>query len=348
MEREVMIASETEGLETDQLRVGLLGTGAIAQRLHAPGYREHEGATVTAVCDLEEQKARAIAERVDADHVFTDFEKLVRSGTVDAVSVCLPNNVHADATTTALDADLHALCEKPMATTLAEADEMVAAADRSEGSLMVNQTERFAPVFQKAVDVLESGLVGEVQTIRSRFSHTGPEGWSPRSTWFTDEAASGGGAMVDIGIHNADLVLSLVDGVDSVTAEMATLEMDVEVEDTVVATMRLDGGGLGTFEVSWTTDPPQVETQVVGTEGVLTADGIDGELTVELDDVRGTVDVPLPEYRSPVKRFVDAVLAGRDVPVTASEGREALELVTAMDRAAGRRRPVALPLEGSR
>lgn len=345
MEREIMIASETEGLETDRLRVGIMGTGAIAQRLHIPGYADHSQATVAAVCDLEERKARAVADQVGADHVFTDYEELARSGVVDAVSVCLPNDIHVDAVTTALEEDLHVLCEKPMATTITEADAMVDAADESDGSLMIDQSERFAPVYQKAIDVLDSGLIGDVQTIRARFSHSGPEGWAPRAEWFTNAAAAGGGAMVDIGIHNADLVLSLVGGVDSVTAETATLEMDADVEDTAVATMRLEDGGLGTFEVSWTTDPGQVQTQIVGTEGVLTTDGIEGKLTVELGGDRGTVDVPLPEYRSPVKRFVDAVQAEAEPPVPAREGRDALELVLAITEAANQRQPVSVPLE---
>jgi len=346
MQREIMIDSPDEGVDEDTLRVGVIGTGAIAQRFHLPGYADHSDATVTAVCDVEEQKARAVADEVRAEHIFTDTGDLVGSGTVDAVSVCLPNHLHADAVTAALAEDLHVLCEKPMATTLAEADEMVAAADASDAVLMIDQSERFAPVYQKAMSVLESGLVGDVQTVRARFSHSGPEGWAPRSTWFTDAEASGGGAMVDIGIHNADLVLSLAGDVESVTAETATLAMDADVEDTAVATMRLADGGLGTFEVSWTTDPERIETQVVGTEGVLTVDKVAGELTVDLDDDRGRVDVPVPEYRSPIARFVDAALDGEEPPVTAREGRDALELVLAIYRAAETRRPVPLPLEG--
>jgi len=346
MPNEIMITSDEEGVGTDVVRIGVLGTGAIAQRLHLPGYVDHPNAEVTAVCDVEAEKARAVADEFGAQDHFTDYHAMVESGTVDAVSVCLPNHMHEESVTAALDHDLHVLCEKPMAMSVAEAERMTATADESEGVLMIDQSERFAPVYQKAIDLIESGLIGEVQTIRARFSHSGPEGWAPRSTWFTDADASGGGAMVDIGIHNADLVLSLVGDVDEVMAYTDTLASDAEVEDTAVANLRLGNGGLGTFEVSWTTDPEKIETQVVGTEGVLTVDKVAGTIAVDLSDERGRVEeIPLPEYRSPIARFVDAVVAGEDPPVTGEEGRDALELVMAIYRAADRREPVAIPLE---
>jgi predicted dehydrogenase len=151
--------------------------------------------------------------------------------------------------------------------------------------------------------------------------------------------------MVDIGIHNADIVLDTIGAVNEVMAYTDTFEYDFEVEDTAVACMRFEDGMLGTFEVSWTTDPEAIEMQVVGTEGVLYADKIDEELRVELSDDRGTVDVPLPDYRSPIKRFVDAALDGEDPPVTGKEGRDALELVMAIYRAADKNTAVSLPLD---
>ena len=347
MNTEIMIESVEEGLQERSLRTGVIGTGAIAQRLHLPGYAGHHDATVAAVCDVEERKAQMVADEFGAPHYFTDYEELIESGTVDAVSICLPNHMHEGAVTLALEHGLHVLCEKPMATSVGEADVMIGAAEGSDGVLMVNQSERFSPVYQKAITVLESGLVGEVETIRSRFSHSGPEGWSPRSTWFTDVEAAGGGAMVDIGIHNADLVRCLVGDIDEVVAYTETLATDTEVEDTAVACLRLANGGLGTFEVSWTTDPDRIETQIVGTEGVLTVDKTASELTVDLSGERGRVDVPLPEHRGPIERFVDAAIDGTSPPVTGREGRDALELVMAIYRAAERAEPVSLPLEGN-
>ena len=345
MPAEIMISSEEEGISERRLRVGVIGTGAIAQRLHLPEFSDHAEVELTAVCDAEEEKAAAVADAFDADHHFSDYAELIDSGVVDAVSVCLPNHMHEDAVVQALEAGLHVLCEKPIATSVAEADRMIAAAEGSDGIFMVDQSERFAPVYQKAIDLIESGLIGDVETVRARFSHSGPAGWSPRSTWFTDAEASGGGAMVDIGIHNADLGLSLVGDVAEVQAYTDTLAYDSDVEDTAVACMRLANGGLGTFEVSWTTDPEKIETQVVGSEGVLSADKVAGELHVDLDDERGRVEVPLPEYRNPIERFADAAVAGERPPATGEDGRDALELVMAVYRAGDLNEPVPLPLE---
>lgn len=345
MSTEIMISTAEEGVQDEKLRVGVVGTGAIAQRFHIPEYQDHSDAVVTAVCDVEEKKAKEVAATFEAEEYYTDYSDLVESGTVDAVSVCLPNHLHEEVVTAALESDVHVLCEKPMATSVAEADRMIEAARNSSAILMIDQSERFHPVYVKASEVLESGLIGEIESVHSRFSHSGPAGWSPRSTWFTDAESSGGGAMVDIGIHNADIVIDTIGAVDEVMAYTDTFEYDFDVEDTAVACMQFEDGMLGTFEVSWTTDPEAIEMQVVGTEGVLYADKIAEELYVELSDERGTVDVPLPEYRSPIKRFVDASLGDEEPPVTGEEGRDALELVMAIYRAAGKGTAVSLPLD---
>ena len=109
MPNEIMITSDEEGVGTDVVRIGVLGTGAIAQRLHLPGYVDHPNAEVTAVCDVETEKARAVADEFGAQNHFTDYRTMVESGTVDAVSVCLPNHMHEESVTAALDHDLYVL-----------------------------------------------------------------------------------------------------------------------------------------------------------------------------------------------------------------------------------------------
>lgn len=342
-----MIDSEREGLDTDVIDVGVVGTGAIAQRLHIPSYADHEQARVAAVCDVEERKAAAVAEAYDIPDHYTSFETMLDEDGLDAISVCLPNHLHHDVVVAALERDVAVLCEKPISTSLAEADEMVGAAEESDAALMVNQTERFSPAYEKTKDLLDQGIVGEVHNVRSRFSHPGPEGWSPRSAWFTDADASGGGALIDIGIHNADLVNHLFGDVAELMGYSDTLSMDTEVEDTAVAVLRFDDGTLGTFETAWRTDPESITMQIVGEEGVIYVDKLAGSIRVEFAEDSGTLDVPVPEeskYGGPVAHFVDSVLAGTEPAVTGADGRRALEVVMGVYRSSEHGAAVELPL----
>ena len=282
--KNIMIASETEGLEQESLAVGVIGTGAIAQRFHLPHYEADQHAEVVAVCDVEERKAREVAQHHGIEEYFTDYEDLLDSGIVDAVSVCLPNHLHKSVVVDALEHDIHVICEKPICTSLGEADAMIDAADQSDAVFMVDHTERFSPVYEKTKEVLEKGIVGDIHNVRSRFSHQGPEDWAPRSTWFMDAEASGGGALVDIGIHNADLVNYLFGNVAELTGYSDTISMDTEVEDTAVACLRFEDGTLGTFETAWRTDPESIEMQIVGEEGVIYVDKIEKEIRVEFGD----------------------------------------------------------------
>lgn len=347
MSSEIMIASEREGLDADVIDVGIVGAGAIAQRLHIPSYTDHDQSRVTAVCDVEERKASTVAERYGIPNHYTSFETMLEQGDLDAISVCLPNHLHRDVTVAALEHDIAVLCEKPISTALSEADEMVAAADDSDAFLMINQSERFGPVFEKTKDLLDQGIVGEVHNIRSRFSHPGPEGWSPRSAWFTDAESSGGGALIDIGIHNADLINHLFGDVEELMGYSDTLSMDTEVEDTAVAVLRFDDGTLGTFETAWRTDPESITMQIVGDEGVIYVDKIEGTIRVEFADDSGVLDVPVPDrskYGGPITHFVQSVLEDTEPTVTGADGRRALEVVMGIYRSSESGAAVELPL----
>ncbi|WP_129113413.1 Gfo/Idh/MocA family protein [Halegenticoccus tardaugens] len=353
MSSEIMIASETEGVETDTLSVAVIGTGAIAQRLHIPAYQRHDRAEVVAVCDVEEQKAAAVAEEHGVGEYYTDYAALLNDGIADAISVCLPNHLHRDVVVAALERDVHVLCEKPISTSLAEADEMVAAADVSEAIFMVDQTERFNPVYEKTKEILEKGIVGDVHNVRSRFSHPGPEGWSPRSAWFTDADASGGGALIDIGIHNADLLNYLFGSVTELMGYSDTLSMDTEVEDTSVAVLRFADGALGTFETAWRTDPESIRMQIIGEEGVVYVDKVEPSVRVEFGDNSGELDVPVPDrsrHGGPISHFIACALTGEEPTVTGRDGRKALEIVMGVYQSSKSRRAAELPLsrEGSR
>ena len=194
-----------------KLRVGVIGCGSIAQHRHLPEYIANKNVELVAVCDINENRVKEIAEKYEAA-AYTNYEELLTSGTVDAVSVCTPNYLHAPISIAALNAGLHVLCEKPMATSKQEAEAMIAASKRSDKKLMIAHNQRFVPSHQRARQLIASGEIGKIYSFRTAFGHGGPEGWSAdgKESWFFEKEKAFVGAMGDLGVHKADLLRYLL------------------------------------------------------------------------------------------------------------------------------------------
>ena len=112
------------------MRVGIIGAGNIAQYAHLPGYQKVPGVQIVAICDIVPERAKQVAAKWNVPQVFTDYREMLKQP-LDAVSICVPNCVHAEATIAALESGAHVLCEKPMALDALEGEAMVAAAKRT-------------------------------------------------------------------------------------------------------------------------------------------------------------------------------------------------------------------------
>ncbi len=239
----------------NSLKIGIIGCGAIAQHLHVPDYAAAPEAELVAFCDVVKGKAETLARQyAPKAKVFTDYKALLKSGGVDAVSVCLPNVLHGPVTIAAAKAGCHVLVEKPMATSLTEAKAMIAAAKKAGVLLMVNQSQRRFPAHRKAKEVLDSGIMGKILHVTAMFGHEGPEYWSPTGKWFFRKKEARFGAMADLGVHKADLIRYLTGKeIVEVSAHYGRLEKkNTDVEDNFVATLKFADGTLGTLASSWT------------------------------------------------------------------------------------------------
>lgn len=169
----------------EKLRVGVIGCGSIAQHRHIPEYKANKNVELVAVCDINEDRVNEVAAKYQIA-AYTNYEELLSSGVVDAVSVCTPNYLHAPISIAALNSGLHVLCEKPMATSKQEAEEMIAAAKDSGKKLMIGHNQRFVPSHQRARQLIASGEIGKIYSFRTAFGHGGPEGWSVegKESWF--------------------------------------------------------------------------------------------------------------------------------------------------------------------
>lgn len=282
-----------------KVNVGIIGCGAIVQRAYLPGFSQpdselsaramrghmHNGcedSSIVALADVNEKLAQNLAKEYQVPKVFKDWEELINEEDIDAVCVATPNYLHAEMTLAALNAGKHVLVEKPMALQLDDLDKMIQASERQKVILMVNHSFRFSPIYEKAKEIIDSGLIGEIYSIRGRFGYAGPEHWtgSP-STWFLDKSMAGGGALFDAGIHAVDLIRYLVGKeVNQVAGLMSTLQKEIDAEDNAICIFSFQDGSLGTIEASWTTRPGEIITQIYGSEGNMSVDMSEGSASI--------------------------------------------------------------------
>jgi 1,5-anhydro-D-fructose reductase (1,5-anhydro-D-mannitol-forming) len=198
------------------LRVGVVGFGFMG-RMHHRCWSNQPGARVTAICekrlDLVRESAAAgniagASEKVDLTDVelFDDFDAMLASGKIDAISLTLPTFLHAGFTVKALESGLHVLCEKPMALSVAECDLMIEAARKAGRRLQVGHCVRFWPEYAKAREIVRSGEYGRPLAASFRRFGAAPS-WGD-ANWFNDDRRSGGMAL-DLHIHDTDYILWL-------------------------------------------------------------------------------------------------------------------------------------------
>jgi UDP-N-acetylglucosamine 3-dehydrogenase len=241
-------------MKMGKLRIGVIGCGSIAQHRHLPEYAANKEVELVAVCDIVEDRAKAIADKYNVK-AYTDFNELIQSGGVDAVSVCTPNYLHAPISIEALNNGLHVLCEKPMATSKEDADAMIEAAEKSGKKLMIAHNQRFVRSHQLARQLIESGTIGKIYSFRTAFGHPGPEAWSVdgKESWFFEKEKAYIGAMGDLGVHKTDLLRYLLgEEIVEVGAFIETTAKDfADVDDTAVCALKTESGIIGTLAASW-------------------------------------------------------------------------------------------------
>ncbi len=258
------------------LKIGIIGCGKITEVRHAPEYADNPNCELVAFFDEIPGRAEGYANKYGGK-AYESIEELLKSG-VDAVSVCVANVAHASISIQALEAGVHVLCEKPMATTLADCEAMVAAAEKSGKFLMIGQNQRFARAHVKARELIVTGEIGDIRTFRTTFGHPGPEGWTgSANSWFFDKKRAAFGAMADLGVHKTDLLHFLLgDVITEVTAQIATLDKKypdntpVDVDDNAYCIYRTQNGIVGTMHVSWTFYGEEDNSTILyGSEGVI-------------------------------------------------------------------------------
>ncbi len=324
----------------NKLKVAVIGCGKIAQVRHLPEYAASEHVEIVAVCDVVKERAEEIAEQYGAK-AYTDYKEVVQLKDVDVVSVCLPNYLHAPVSVAALNAGKHVLCEKPMATSKEEAEEMVTAARTNNKKLMIAHNQRFNASHQKAKEILDSGKLGKIYSFRTTFGHPGPEGWSVdgANSWFFDKEKAFIGAMGDLGVHKSDLLRYLLGEFSEVGAFIETnAKQNTLVDDNAVCILRTETGVIGTLTASWAyTTGDDNSTKIYGENGTLLIEGDPVYSLIEEYKNGETVNYKLGKIQTNeaggqttshvIDHFIDSILEDKEPLITGEEGLKSLEII---------------------
>jgi len=249
------------------MKVGVIGVGAMGQH-HARVYHEMDGVELIGVSDVD----RARAEEIAAMHetaAYTDHKELLACD-LDAVSIAVPTTLHKKVAMDVISAGVHLLVEKPIASTIEDADEMVSAADAAGVKLMVGHIERFNPAVIKLKEIIDSGMLGDIVSVSAR--RVGPHNPRIRDV----------GIIMDLGVHDIDTISYLYnEKAESVYAIAGNGSPDSH-ENHAGILMQFGKGRAGMIDVNWLTPHKVRQLTAVGTEGVAYLDYI--SQTVELHD----------------------------------------------------------------
>jgi predicted dehydrogenase len=326
-----------------KIGVAVIGSGSIATYRHAPEYAANPDIELVAFVDRVPERAEKLAKKYDAKSL-SKWEDALELKGVDAVSVCVPNAFHAPITIAALKAGKHVLCEKPMATSNADALEMIATAAQAGKYLMIGHNQRLAPLHVKAKQLIKDGVIGKIVTFRTSFSHPGPESWSIEGPtgWFFDKKQAFVGSMGDLGVHKADLIRWLLgEEIVEVASMVGHLEKPMgDVDDNAVCLLKSASGVMGTLTASWTHYPGEDNATIIyGDKGHIRL-GADPRFSVMVflkDGEKQYYEVGKLQSNEEggqsdsgvINAFVNSILTNTPPAISGEEGRRALAVILA-------------------
>jgi myo-inositol 2-dehydrogenase/D-chiro-inositol 1-dehydrogenase len=343
-----------------KVKVGIIGSQFQAD-IHAASFQlMPEEAEVVAVASPTRANADELARRYGIPRIFTDYREMLAQPDIEMITIAAPNALHKQITCDAARAGKHVVCEKPMAMTLAEADEMIAVCKSSGVLLFYAEELFFTPKYVKAREMADQGAFGKVHLIKQSEKHSGPH-----SAWFWDMKRSGGGVWMDMGCHSVAFCYWFLGRpkIESVYCQMGTYVHGAKTqgEDEVIGIIEFAGGTLGVVENSWTRlGGMDDRIEVFGSEGSTYANLHMGNAlptysergfgyAVEKASTTKGWTYPVFEelwnYGFPheMRHFARCVRAKETPQATGEDGRVVLEALCAGYASAGRGSKVALP-----
>lgn len=334
----------SEAVKTvQQLRVGVIGVGVMGA-IHAQAYARHAQADLVAVCDLDATRAQEVARQCNCD-AHDDVETLLARDDIDAASICTPDPFHVEPTLAALEAGKHVLLEKPIATTLADADTIISAVEQAGLTFMVGHIVRFDPKYAKVKEMVERGELGDLVSIFAR----------RHNSLAAQDVLKGRVSVLSfLGVHDFDVMCWIA---GSRPARVFTesrfgvlKEQGFNVEDGTYTALRFESGAIGCADIGWAlpaTHPRKADfkLQVIGSKGVADLDMMEQGFRTFLAGQGARFPSFGHSIDAEVGHFIDCVMRGADPLITRQDARLALEVSLAAQRSADTHKVVALPLD---
>lgn len=310
------------------VNIGLIGCGGISNP-HVQGYLKiSDQATVTAVADVSEENARLRSEQLGGAQIFSDYRELIRTADVQAVDICLPHHLHADAIVAAAEAGKHILCEKPLCITLDEAARVRDAIQANGVTLMCAHNQLYMPPVAKARELIQDGTLGKVYEIRTTDCFFN-RGLNKDMGWRGSLETAGGGELIDTGYHPTYLLLHLATSEPTAVAAMVSQHrLEMEGEDSAQVLVRFADGSVGNIVTSWAYGLPSSSERfsVMAENGTLWSDG--RTLSYRSGEVTTTYDFRnVGLFDAEVADFVDCISTGRRPLNTEEEGIHVLKVI---------------------
>jgi predicted dehydrogenase len=257
------VSAEKEG---KKIRIGIIGCGQMG-RWHLDAYKGNRRVELIAFADTEFDRARSFAREVGAK-AYSSHLEMLKSEKLDGISICTLPATHKEITLDVLNAGVHVLCEKPLAISVAEAEEMSRKADEKRLLLLTAFKFRFFDEVMRAKELVQKGSLGDILNFRLMFG-----GFMDLSgTWYVRKELSGGGVIMDNGPHAVDLVRFLFGEIEAIEARISH-RLNGAVEDTAKLTMGLKTGAVGTCDLSWSfSAPSKTYFEIYGEDGTVLLD----------------------------------------------------------------------------
>lgn len=334
---------------------GIVGGGMIGA-VQAAAIQQISGAKLVAVCGRDEARTAEFAAKFGCT-AYTDYERFLHHPGLQVVNICTPSGTHAELGIRAAKAGKHVLTEKPIETTLENADALIAACDRAGVKLGVIFQSRFLPAVQRIKQAIDEGRLGKLMVGDALVKwYRAPEYYAP-GTWRGTLKMDGGGALINQAIHTVDLLRWMMGPAESAFAMKAALRYPhIEAEDTLVGTVKFQNGALGMIQATTSAKPGfKRRLEISGERGSIILDGdaisvwaIDGE-DANLGEAEQLTDgsanpaaISNEGHRRQIEDMMQAVLENRAPMIDGREGRKSLELVVALYAAANEGTPVRL------
>ena len=360
----------TEVKETANVRVGVIGLGFGGESA-LKSYRQLPGVEIVALAGMEEEKLASLGETYEVPHLYREYQELLARDDLDAVSIAVPNYLHAEIACAAFRKGLHVLCEKPLARTAEEAETIVQAAIEAKRVLQVVFNHRERGDVQTLKRYIDEGQLGRIYYAKAYWMRR--NGIPGAGSWFVSKERSGGGPLIDLGVHVLDMALYLLGEPEALTVSASTYNELIQsgrgidkgasktgnnhsqdVEDLATAFIRLSNGGTLHLETSWATNSSYGDDYGVilyGSEGgaeikvkhYSTLDTLHIYTNVAGAPSEIAVQNPKSEFHlAVIRQFVEHIRSGNWSLYTGSEGLRRARIIDACYASAQQGREVVL------